>query len=182
MLKRKIHPIREQFERYAEENFISAYRTAMRLTRHTEEASDLTQEAILRAYKNFDKFDGKNFKAWLLKILTNIYINKYRKKEREAPITALEEIPNYMPASPEEEMPDRQLFDELLGSEVEDALEKVPEDFRIVIILCDIEQMSYEEIAQTLEIPIGTVRSRLARGRSTLRNELGQYAKKHGYL
>lgn len=182
MLRKKSDPQRAQFEQYATENFVSAYRTAMHLTRNPEEASDLTQEAILRAYKNFDKFDGRNFKAWLLKILTNLYINKYRQKVREAPTTPLEDLSSFTPTSAEEEMPDRQLFDEILGTEVEEALAKVPEDFRIVVILCDIEGMSYEEIAQTLEIPIGTVRSRLARGRAILRNELEHYAKKHGYL
>lgn len=182
MLFRKGNPQRERFERLAEEVFPSLYGMALRLTRDREDASDLSQEAMVRAYEAFDRFDGRNFKAWIMRILTNLYINRYRQRQRNAPAASLEDENAMEPVAPEGEVPDRQLFDEMVGAEVEEALAKVPDDFRMAVLLSDVEGMSYDEIAQVTGVPIGTVRSRLARGRAILRRELERYALESGYL
>jgi RNA polymerase sigma-70 factor (ECF subfamily) len=182
MLFRKGNPNRDRFERMAEQAFPSIFGTALRLTRSREEAQDLSQEAIVRAYEAFDRFDGRNFKAWILRILTNLYINRYRQRQREAPSSSLDEDGAIDPVADERETPERQLFDDLLSAEVEDALAKVPPDFRTAVILSDIEGLSYEEIAAATNVPIGTVRSRLARGRAFLRRELERFAIERGYL
>lgn len=173
---------REAFERQAEKVFPSVFGTALRLTRSREDAEDLAQEAIVRAYEAFDRFDGSNFKAWILRIVTNLYINRYRQKQRGPQLNSLDEEGFAEPTASEREVPDRILFDEAVGAEVEMALGKVPEDFRLAVILSDIEGMSYQEIADITEVPIGTVRSRLARGRSMLRRSLQEYAMKQGYI
>jgi RNA polymerase sigma-70 factor (ECF subfamily) len=173
---------REAFERQAERAFPSIFGTALRLTRSREEAEDLAQEAIVRAYEAFDRFDGSNFKAWILRIVTNLYINRYRQRQRNPQLGSLDEESITEPAADEEEAPDRIIFDELLGQEVEAALAKVPSDFRIAVVLSDIEGMSYQEIADATDVPIGTVRSRLARGRAMLRRMLKGYAEKEGLV
>lgn len=173
---------REAFERQAEKVFPSVFGTALRLTRSREEAEDLAQEAIVRAYEAFDRFDGANFKAWLLRIVTNLYINKYRQRQRGPGLGSLDDEGAVEPVAAESEVPDRLLFDNALGAEVEQALAKVPLDFRMAVILSDIEGMSYQEIADAVGVPIGTVRSRLARGRSLLRKALEDYAVKEGII
>lgn len=166
----------------AEQVFSSLYGTALRLTRDREEASDLAQEALVRAYEAFDRFDGRNFKAWMLRILTNLYINKYRKRQREGAGTSLDEDQALEPVAPVGEIPDRQVFDEMLGAEVEEALARVPDVFRTAVILSDLEGLSYDEIAEATEVPVGTVRSRIARGRAILRRELENFALEQGYI
>lgn len=173
---------REAFERQTERLFPSVFGTALRLTRSREEAEDLAQEAIVRAYDAFDRFDGTNFKAWILRIVTNLYINKYRQRQRGPQFGSLDEEGAIEPVSADNELPDRLLFDNALGTEVEQALEAVPVDFRTAVILSDIEGLSYQEIADATGVPIGTVRSRLARGRSMMRKVLEDYAIKEGYL
>ena len=161
----------------------SLFGTALRLTRDREEAEDLAQEAIVRAYEAFDRFDGENFKAWILRILTNLYINKYRRRKRIGHSVSLDDDESsYEPVGPAEILPDRQLFDEMLGAEMEAALEKVPEIFRAAVMLSDLEGLSYDEIALATDVPVGTVRSRIARGRAILRRELERYALEEGYL
>lgn len=182
MLFRKGNAQRDRFERMAEEVFPSLFGTALRLCRNREDANDLAQEAVIRAYEAFDRFDGRNFKAWILRILTNLYINRYRQRQREAPVTSLEEDSAVEPIAPEGTIPDRELLDGMVGTEIEEALGKVPEDFRTAVILSDIEGMSYDEIASITGVPLGTVRSRLARGRAILRRELENYAREEGYL
>ncbi|HVL39965.1 MAG TPA: sigma-70 family RNA polymerase sigma factor [Fimbriimonadaceae bacterium] len=173
---------RDAFERQAEKVFPSVLGTALRLTRNRDEAEDLAQEAIVRAYEAFDRFDGTNFKAWMLRIVTNLYINRYRQRQRGPQMASLEDENIIEPVASEGEEPDRLLFDEMVGGEVEDALAKVPEDFRVAVVLSDIEGLSYQEIADATGVPIGTVRSRLARGRAALRRALEGYARKEGYL
>lgn len=182
MLFKRGDPRRERFERMAEQVFSSVYGTALRLTRDREEASDLCQEALVRAYEAFDRFDGRNFKAWILRILTNLYINKYRKRQREGTSGSLDDEQALEPMAAADEAPDRQVFDEMLGAEVEEALSRVPEVFRTAVILSDIEGLSYDEIAEATEVPVGTVRSRIARGRAALRKELENFAFEQGYL
>lgn len=173
---------REAFERQAEKVFPSVFGTALRLTRSREDAEDLAQEAIVRAYEAFDRFDGANFKAWLLRIVTNLYINRYRQRQRGPQIASIDEENMAEPAASEDDVPGRIMFDELLSGEVEDALAKVPDDFRIAVVLSDIEGLSYQEIADATDVPIGTVRSRLARGRAILRRMLSGYAVREGYV
>lgn len=173
---------RDSFERQAEKVFPSVYGTALRLTRSREEAEDLAQEAIVRAYEAFDRFDGSNFKAWILRIVTNLYINKYRQRQRGPQLASLEEDSVIEPMADLSETPDSILFESLVGAEVEQALAKVPEDFRLTVLLSDVEGMSYQEIAEATDVPIGTVRSRLARGRAMLRKLLMEYAMKEGYV
>ncbi len=182
MLFKRADARRERFERMAEQVFSSLFGTALRLTRDREEASDLAQEALVRAYEAFDRFDGRNFKAWMLRILTNLYINKYRKRQREGLNSSLDDELSAEPVAPADEAPDRLVFDGLLGAEVEEALGKVPDVFRAAVILSDLEGLSYEEIAQATDVPVGTVRSRIARGRAILRRELESFAREQGYL
>ncbi|HWD39339.1 MAG TPA: sigma-70 family RNA polymerase sigma factor [Fimbriimonas sp.] len=173
---------RDAFERQAERVFPSVFGTALRLTRSREEAEDLAQEAIVRAYDAYDRFDGSNFKAWILRIVTNLYINKYRQRQRGPQLGSLDDEGALEPVSAETEVPDRVLFDNELGAEVEEALASVPTDFRTAVILSDIEGLSYQEIADATNVPIGTVRSRLARGRSMMRKALEQYALREGFI
>lgn len=173
---------RDSFERQAEKVFPSVLGTALRLTRSREDAEDLAQEAIVRAYDAYDRFDGANFKAWMLRIVTNLYINKYRQRQRGPQFGSLDEEGVVEPMSSEAEIPDRVLFDETVGAEIEEALAKVPEDFRLAVMLSDLEGLSYQEIADITQVPIGTVRSRIARGRSILRKALESYALREGYL
>ena len=173
---------REAFERQAEKVFPSVFGTALRLTRSREEAEDLAQEAIVRAYEAFDRFDGSNFKAWMLRIVTNLYINRYRQRQRGPQMASLEDEGAIEPVATEGEEPDKLLFDNLVGAEVEEALAKVPEDFRLAVILSDVEGLSYQEIADATGVPIGTVRSRIARGRAALRRQLEDYARREGFI
>jgi RNA polymerase sigma-70 factor (ECF subfamily) len=174
--------LRDAFEKQAEKVFPSVFGTALRLTRSREEAEDLAQEAIVRAYEAFDRFDGSNFKAWMLRIVTNLYINKYRARQRGPQLNSLDDELAAEPVAAEGEIPDRLLFDNAVGAEVEEALGRVPLDFRTAVILSDIEGMSYQEIADATDVPIGTVRSRLARGRAMLRRFLQEFAMKEGYI
>lgn len=174
--------LRDRFERQAEEVYPSVLGTALRLTRSKDDAEDLAQEAIVRAYEAYDRFDGANFKAWMLRIVTNLYINRYRQRVRGPQTSSLDEEGVLEPVAEQGTEPDRAVFDGLVGAEVEAALAKVPEDFRLAVILSDIEGMSYQEIADIADVPIGTVRSRLARGRAILRRELERYAIQEGYL
>lgn len=173
---------RDSFERQAAKVFPSVLGTALRLTRSREDAEDLAQEAIVRAYDAYDRFDGANFKAWMLRIVTNLYINKYRQRQRGPQLGSLDEEGVIEPMSAESQIPDRVLLDETVGAEIEDALAKVPEDFRLAVMLSDLEGLSYQEIADITQVPIGTVRSRIARGRSILRKALEEYALSEGYL
>jgi len=173
---------RDSFERQAEKVFPSVLGTALRLTRSREDAEDLAQEAIVRAFDAYDRFDGANFKAWMLRIVTNLYINKYRQRQRGPQLGSLDEEGVIEPMSAESQIPDRVLLDETVGAEIEEALAKVPEDFRLAVILSDLEGLSYQEIADITQVPIGTVRSRIARGRSILRKALEEYALTEGYL
>jgi len=182
MLFRRGDQNRDRFERMAEQVFPSVFGTALRLTRDREDAQDLAQEAIIRAYEAFDRFDGRNFKAWILRILTNLYINRYRQRQRSGSQASLDDENVAEPVANLEDVPDRQILDNMVGGEVERALAKVPTDFRIAVVLSDIEEMTYEEIAEATQVPIGTVRSRIARGRAILRRELERYAREQGYL
>lgn len=178
----KKRSLREEFERAVQAIFPSVYSTALRLTRNQDDAQDLTQEAVVRAFQAYDRFDGQNFKAWMLRILTNVFINRYRKEKREPDVDSIENQPAAENVASEEANPSDELFDNLVGEQVEEALMSLPDEYRTAVLLCDVEGLSYEEIAEALRIPIGTVRSRLARGRAALRKKLREYAEQEGYL
>ncbi|MHB1090945.1 MAG: sigma-70 family RNA polymerase sigma factor [Ilumatobacteraceae bacterium] len=161
----------------------SLYTTALRMTRNSADAQDLVQETYLKAYRSFATFDeGTNLRAWLFRILTNTFINNYRAKQRRPQESELKDVENLylynrlpqlaqMSSSAED-----QLMDMFAGSEVREALENLPESFLLPVLLSDVEQFSYKEIAEILDIPIGTVMSRLHRGRKALQEALYEYA------
>lgn len=178
--------LRAEFNREAVPHMDSLYNFALRMTGDREEASDLLQETFLKAYRFFDKFQrGTNCKAWLFRIMKNSYINRYRKAKKTPETVEFESISDfYHTVRPDgEEGNDLQseVFSQLLADEVMTAVEKLPADFRTVVILCDLEEFTYEEIAEFVDCPVGTVRSRLHRGRRLLREYLSEYADAEGY-
>lgn len=168
--------------------FIDAlHNFAYNLCFNTTEANDLVQETYLKAYRFINSFQsGTNAKAWLFKILKNVYINQYRKKSRRPSAIDIDEVNVYSESDKDRTQLAyldlrKELFDEMLGDEVTIALNSLPVEFRTVILLCDIENFSYEEIAKIIEKPIGTVRSRLFRARNMLKEKLKNYALELGY-
>ncbi len=169
----------------------SLYSGAMRMTRNPADAEDLVQETYLKAYRAFGSFEeGTNLKAWLFRILTNTFINTYRAKQRRPNESDLDEVEDlYMYrrlGGLEAAMAGRSAEDELLerftDDEVKAALEDLPEQFRVAVLLADVEGFSYKEIAEILDIPIGTVMSRLHRGRKGLERRLFGFAEEHNLL
>jgi RNA polymerase sigma-70 factor (ECF subfamily) len=174
------------FQKEAMVHIDSLYNFALRMTGDPEEANDLVQETYMKAYRFFDSFEkGTNCKAWLFRILKNSYINKYRKESKEPDKIDYDEIKEFYHSVKHSSLDSNdmqeKMFGELLDDEVARALESLPEDFKEVVQLCDIEGFTYEEIANMVDCPIGTVRSRLHRGRKILREKLMEYAKQHGY-
>ena len=180
---------RSTFTEQASPHFDGLYAAAMRMTRNPSDAEDLVQETLIRAYRGFEGFsDGTNLRAWLYRILTNTFINSYRAKQRRPEQTELDESEDLylyrrlggleaakMGRSAEDEMMD--LFSE---TEVKDAIEALPESFRMCVLLADVEGFAYKEIAEMLDIPIGTVMSRLHRGRKSLQRTLYTFAVDRG--
>jgi RNA polymerase sigma-70 factor (ECF subfamily) len=168
----------------------SLYSTAYRMSRNRQDAEDLLQETYLRAYKYYDKFqEGTNFKAWLFKILKNTFINRYRKRQRQPLKNSFDEIEGAFelkllesPLTARGATPEEELMVDALDQDVQQALEALPEDYRTAVELADLQGLSYREIADQLGIPLGTVMSRLYRGRRKLEAVLLQYAREHGYI
>ena len=175
----------EDFEREALPHMDVLYNYALRTTGNEDDARDLLQETFLKAYRFWDKYEkGTNIRAWLFRIMKNSYINRYRKETKEPDKVDYGDIENFYNSiradyTDSNDLQEK-LFGNLLGDEVAKALEELPEDFRTVVILCDIEGMTYEEISEFIERPIGTVRSRLHRGRKLLQAKLFDYARKQG--
>lgn len=163
------------------------YNYGLRMTGNSDDARDLLQETFLKAYRFWDKFEqGTNLRAWLFRIMKNTYINLYRKESKEPNKVDYDEIEEYYnivrdEASDPNDLQEK-IFGQLLDDDVSKALESLPEEFRTVVILCDIEGLAYEEIAEFLQIPVGTVRSRLHRGRKLLYTRLYDYAKERGMI
>ena len=181
--KEDYHTFEEEFLPH-----VDALKTfAFHLSYNETDANDLVQETYMKAFRFINKYDkGTNSKAWLFKIMKNAYINEYRKKSKRPTQVDYEEIstyhdqdhdllPGYMDLREE-------IFDNMMGDEVTIAINSLPLDFKTVLLLSDVEGFTYEEIAKIIEVPIGTVRSRLFRARNMLKDKLKTYAQKKGYV
>jgi RNA polymerase sigma-70 factor (ECF subfamily) len=167
------------------------YSAALRMTRNPADAEDLVQETYLRAYRGFGGFkDGTNLKAWLYKILTNTFINSYRAKKRRPEETDLDDTEDFylyrrlggLEAAAADRTPETEVLEAIPEQVVKEALESLPEQFRMAVMLADVEGFSYKEIADIMDVPIGTVMSRLHRGRKQLQSRLWQFAAERGLL
>lgn len=178
-----------RFERDAMQYLDQLYGAAMRMTRNPTDAEDLVQETYLKAFAAFDSFtDGTNLKAWLFRILTNTYINIYRKKQRQPYQTGTDDLTDWQIAEAESHTSrglrsaEVEALDRLADADVVEALAAMPEDFRMAVYLADVEGFAYKEIAEIMETPVGTVMSRLHRGRKLLRELLEDYAIERGLI
>jgi len=166
------------------------YGTAYRLARNPRDAEDLVQEALMRAYRFWDTFEkDSNCKAWLLRILTNTFINEYQRKRRQREVldaaTAEQATTDGVlvhESAQAQQSPEGMLLDRSVSDDVQRALDALPVDFRTAVVLCDVEGLSYKEIADVMDCPVGTVMSRLFRGRRLLQTSLEQFAKEQGYI
>jgi RNA polymerase sigma-70 factor, ECF subfamily len=177
------------FAEQAMEYMAPLYTAALRMTRNPADAEDLVQETYLKAYRGFGGFEqGTNLKAWLYRILTNTFINSYRSKKRRPDETELDEVEDLylyrrlggLEAVAVGRSAEDELMDLVTDQEVKDAIEALPEQFRMAVLLADVEGFSYKEIAEILDIPIGTVMSRLHRGRKALQKALFEFATSRG--
>jgi RNA polymerase sigma-70 factor, ECF subfamily len=174
---------KQEFQQLALCHIDALFASALRLTKNDGDAQDLVQDTFLRAYRFFDKFErGTNIKAWLFKILTNTFINRYRRKLKERTLTegsereAVHERLLAKDAQEYQSNPEQAVFDRLLSDDVLRAIDGLPDDFRMVVVLADLQEFSYKEIAEIMDCPVGTVMSRLYRGRRLLQKNLERYA------
>jgi RNA polymerase sigma-70 factor (ECF subfamily) len=184
----KKRPAPSDFEKEALPHLPALYAAALRMTRHEKDAEDLVQDALVRAYRFFDTFEaGTNCKAWLFRILTNVFCNRYREREREHEILHEAEaspanFEQFLAGADAERDVETALLGQMVSGDVEKALAALPSDFRMAVILADLEDFSYKEIAEIMECPAGTVMSRLYRGRKMLQQALYQYAVEQGII
>jgi RNA polymerase sigma-70 factor (ECF subfamily) len=178
-----------RFETDALQYLDQLYAAAMRMTRNPADAEDVVQETFAKAYASFHQFTpGTNLKAWLYRILTNTYINSYRKKQREPQLSDGENVEDWQLARAEShtssglKSAETVALENLPDSDVKDALQQLAPDFRLAVFLADVEGFSYKEIAEIMGTPIGTVMSRLNRGRTQLRKLLADYARERGVV
>lgn len=178
---------RQLFQEQALPFMDQLYGAAMRMTKNPADAADLVQETFGKAFAAFGQFEqGTNLKAWLYRILTNTFINVYRKKQRDPYQGALEELEDWQLGGAESatsnssRSAEAEAIDRMPASAVKDALQSIPEDFRLAVYFADVEGFSYQEIADIMKTPVGTVMSRLHRGRRLLRDLLADYARERG--
>lgn len=168
----------------------SLYAGALRMTRNPQDAEDLVQETMLRAYRSFDRFEaGTNLKAWLFRIMTNAYINVYRKRQREPRKVSSDELEDFdlyqelKTHDPQWEFtPENIVLSGLVDTDIIEAIDDLPEQFRLAVVLSDIEGFSYAEMAEIMNVPLGTVMSRLHRGRKALQKRLWEIARERGIV
>jgi RNA polymerase sigma-70 factor (ECF subfamily) len=179
--------LEERFKQEALPLLDQLYGAAMKMTRNPSDAQDLVQETFLKAFSAFASFqEGTNLKAWLYRILTNSYINTYRKRQREPYLGAVDDLEDWQLGGAESatamsaQSAEAEAIDRTPDTVVSGALNDLPEDFRIAVYMADVEGFSYQEIADIVGVPIGTVMSRLHRGRARLRKSLGEYAREQG--
>ncbi len=195
MLLKKLD--RQDFERLVTPQLEAAYRFAYHLTGQEADAQDLLQEACHQALLKFHLYQsGTNFKAWFFRLIKNLHIDRYRRRKRAPGMLALSDaalvLKDENPGAPIQDpwwektpagvIENEQVFYDLFGDEVNRFLGELPADFRTTLLLCDVEEMSYQEISEVLECPVGTVRSRISRARSYLKDRLYQYARGLGYV
>lgn len=177
------------FAEQAMEYMPQLYSTALRMTRNASDAEDLVQETYLKAYRGYAGFEeGTNLRAWLFRILTNTYINSYRSKKRRPDETELDEVEDFylyrrmggLEAARASRSAEDELMDYFTDAEVQAAIDALPETYRLAVLLSDVDGLSYKEIAEDLDIPIGTVMSRLHRGRKALQKQLHNFALERG--
>jgi RNA polymerase sigma-70 factor (ECF subfamily) len=181
---------RTEFERQALVHVDALYGAAYRLTRNPRDAEDLVQDSLLRAYRFWDSFQqDSNCKAWLLRIVTNTFINEYQRKKRTREVldaaTAEQEATDgvlVQASAHDKQAPDQVMLAHSVSDDVQRALDQLPDDFRTAVILCDMQGLSYKEIADIMETPVGTVMSRLFRGRKLLAASLKEFAVAEGYV
>jgi RNA polymerase sigma-70 factor (ECF subfamily) len=178
----------KRFERDALQYMNQLYAAAMRYTKNPEDAQDLVQDTYIKAYNSFHQFEpGTNLKAWLYRVLTTTFINNYRKDQRR-PQTSDSELEDWQLAEASSHTSDQGkstedvVLENLPDSDIKNALAQIPEEFRMVVYLADVEGFSYKEIAEIVGVPTGTVMSRLHRGRKQLREKLADYARERGYV
>ena len=180
-----------KFSELAMEHMPSLYTAALRMTRNPADAEDLVQETYLKAYRAFGSFsEGTNLKAWLYRILTNTYINAYRAKKRRPEESDIDDLENFylyrrlggLEGAAAGRSAEDEVLDHFTESEVKEAIEALPEQFRMAVLLGDVEGFSYKEIAEILDVPIGTVMSRLHRGRRALQKRLYEFGRQRGLV
>ncbi|MFL5308191.1 MAG: sigma-70 family RNA polymerase sigma factor [Polyangia bacterium] len=184
----KRRPVETDFEQEALPHLPALHSAALRMTRNEKDAEDLVQDTLLRAYRFFDTFQaGTNCKAWLFRILTNVFCNRYREREREHVVMTEAEsssanLEQFVGGPTDARDVETALLGRMVSSDVEKALAAVPSDFRMAVILADLEDFSYKEIAEIMDCPAGTVMSRLFRGRKILQGLLHDYAVEQGII
>lgn len=179
---------RELFEAEALPHLDTVYAMAVRLVHNADDANDLLQETVLRAWRFFDQFQpGTNCRAWLLTILFNNFRNGYRRTSREQPASATADFDHRLEAASlsdqrQEGNPETAVSARSMDREVESAFNSMPDEFRSALLLIDVQELSYREASQVLEVPVGTIKSRVSRGRTLMRQALQSYAKDRGII
>jgi len=178
-----------EFSKLIEPHLTSLYNTALRMTRNQHDAEDLVQDALYKAFRAMDQFQrNTNFRAWIFRILVNTFITAYRKAVKQPQKISYDDLEEFFlfkrldETASLQEMPKEEFLENLFDDDVKEALENLPYQFRLVVLLCDVEGFSYNEIAEIIDAPLGTVMSRLYRGRKLLQRYLWDYAKKRGYI
>ena len=178
-----------EFSNLIEPHLTSLYNTALRMTRNQHDAEDLVQDALYKAYRALDQFKkDTNFRAWVFRILVNTFITAYRKTVKQPQKISYDDLEEFYlfkrldETASLQEMPKEEFLENLFDDDVKEALENLPYQFRLVVLLCDVEGFSYNEIAEIIDAPLGTVMSRLYRERKLLQRYLWDYAQKRGYI
>ena len=179
---------RKRFEAEALPHLDAVYAMATRLVRNRDDANDLLQETVLRAWRFFDQFEpGTNCRAWLLTILFNNFRNGYRRSSREQPASSTADFDhrvevNSLAENDRQEDPETTVAQRSMDREVEEAFNALPDEFRSALLLIDVQELSYQEASQVLDVPVGTIKSRVSRGRSMMRQALKTYAQQRGII